>query len=88
MQGAMAWDEIKKQFPNEWVAVVQYEQNGAIGVNGVVATHSPERKTFYVAMRNVRMKHKDVAVRYTGKLIKNTEMPLLWQITHTTSKTI
>lgn len=80
----MQWEKIKKEYPNEWVAVVDYKQSGATGVDGLVATHAPEKKAFYEAMRKVREQYHDVAVRYTGKRIKNAEIPLLWQITRST----
>lgn len=84
MQATMTWEEIKQTFPDEWVAVVEYQPSGAIGVDGLVATHAPKKKAFYQAMKKVREKYKDVAVLYTGKLIQNPEIPLLWQITHST----
>ena len=86
MANQMTWDEIKATYPDEWVAVVEYEQNGAIGVNGVIAAHASDKETFYEQeMKKVRESYTDVAVRYTGQMIKNPEIPLLWQITDSTS---
>lgn len=82
MENKMTWNEIKRNFPDEWVAVVDYKQSGATGIDGLVATHAPEKKVFYEAMKQVREQYSDVAVRYTGKRIKNAEIPLLWQITN------
>lgn len=71
----MTWEEIRKSFPNEWVAIVDYGQSGAIGISGTVAAHAAEKEAFYQRMKAVRKLHNDIAVRYTGKLVNNPEIP-------------
>ncbi|MDP2599867.1 MAG: hypothetical protein Q8P84_03925 [Deltaproteobacteria bacterium] len=79
----MEWEEIKNNFPDEWIAVAEYRRTGAIGVNGTVIAHNPDKKTFHKAVKNLMPQYHNIAVRYTGKLIKNPEIPLLWQILDT-----
>lgn len=85
MPNKMTWEEIKAQFPDEWVALVNYEPTSAIGVEGTLIVHNPNKKEFHAALRTLLPAYREVAVRYTGQLIKNPEIPLLWQISRTSS---
>ncbi len=84
MQQRMTWDEIKVSFPNEWVALIDYERTGAIGVVGTIVSHHADKKLFHEALRPLMTQYGKIAVRYTGRLIKDAEnTPLLWQISNT-----
>ena len=83
MENKMSWNEIKKSFPNEWIAVVDYERTSAIGVQGTIITHNHDKKIFHELVKNLMPQYGKIAVRYTGQLIKNPEVPLLWQISNT-----
>ena len=76
----MTWEEIKKQYPDEWVAVVNYESDEVGNVDGEVAIHLSDKDEFYRELSDVLSQHRNVAVKFTGELIKNAEIPLLWQI--------
>lgn len=76
----MDWEKIKKRFPDEWIAVAKYKRTSAIGVSGTVIAHGHNKKTFHETVRKLMPKYHHIAVRYTGQLIKNPEIPLLWQI--------
>ena len=43
----MTWNEIKKTYPNEWVALDEYEIEGPLEVNGTIIAHNAKRKNFY-----------------------------------------
>lgn len=79
----MEWEEIKNSYPDEWIAVAEYERIGAIGVSGTIIAHNPDKKTFHETVKNLMPQYHQIAVRYTGQLIKNPEIPLLWQILDT-----
>jgi len=79
----MTWEEMKKVFPNEWLAIVNYTSDEIGNVDGEVVFHSDDKSEFYRQAKNIISKHGGMAMRYTGELIKNAEIPLLWQITHT-----
>lgn len=83
MNQKMNWKEMVKTYPNEWVALADYEEKGAVEIIGMVIAHSRNKKIFHKKVRKHMPQYRDVAVRYTGQLIKNPETPLLWQITHT-----
>lgn len=79
----MTWDELVEAYPDEWVALADYEVNGTVDITGTVIAHGPDKKSFHEEVRELMPQYHDIAVRYTGRLVKNQEIPLLWQITHT-----
>ncbi len=79
----IAWQELVKTFPNEWVALVDYRQKGTEDIEGSLIAHDRDRKKFHKEVGRLIPQYKDVALRYTGELIKNVDIPLLWQISHT-----
>ena len=79
----MDWAEIKENFPDEWIAVAEYKRTSAIGVSGTIIAHNPNKKNFHEMVRKLMPQYRHIAVRYTGPLIKNPEIPLLWQISNT-----
>jgi len=79
----MTWQEIKQSFPNEWVAIINYIPDSNNNLNGEVVFHSDDKNIFYKKAKNIILLHGGMAMRYTGELIKNEEMPLLWQSLHT-----
>ncbi|OGQ06271.1 MAG: hypothetical protein A2W61_02210 [Deltaproteobacteria bacterium RIFCSPLOWO2_01_44_7] len=83
MDQKMNWEVMVKTYPDEWIALANYEEKGAVEIIGTVIAHNPNKKTFHEKVRELMPQYRDVAVRYTGQLIKNPEIPLLWQITHT-----
>lgn len=83
MSQKMTWDEMKKSYPDEWVALVDYEEDDRVDIEGVVVAHHPNRKTFHEMVSNLLPKYGDMSIRFTGPLVKNPEIPLLWQITDT-----
>jgi hypothetical protein len=79
----MNWAEMVQKFPDQWVALADYEEKDSIEIKGIVVAHGPDRKIFHERVRKLLPEYEDLAIRYTGELIKNAEIPLLWQITHT-----
>lgn len=83
MTYAMTWNEICRTHPDEWVVVVNYENKGAVEVDGVVVTHSPQKSLLRGQIANAIQHYGRAAVRYTGELVLESDLPLLWQISHT-----
>lgn len=79
----MTWDEIKSTYPNEWVAIANYHNDGPVDVSGDVILHDHDKEAFYSQSANLLRQYKRLAVRFTGVLIKNADIPLLWQISDT-----
>lgn len=60
------WSDIQKSFKNEWVAMVQWEEDSYGDVSqGEVIYHSANRKEFYDTVKS-QYANKDLAIRYTG----------------------
>lgn len=70
-----SWSAVQKQFPNEWVAVS----------SGKIVTHHPDKLTFYETLASLPITVRDLELRYTGPLIPDEDIPLLWQISNTPS---
>ncbi len=79
----MTWEEMKRAYPDEWVVVVDYENAGPVEVNGTVVAHGPDRASFKGQVAKAMKAHGRAAVRYTGELVQESDLPLLWQISHT-----
>lgn len=78
----MNWEKLVETYPNEWIALTNYKEGGAIEITGTVIVHHPSKRVFHKKLRGLLPQYRDVAVRYTGQLIRNPDIPLLWQITH------
>ena len=83
MQQRMTWDEMLKSYPDEWVVIVDYKDKGPVEVDGVVVAHGSNRETVHNDIVKAMKGHGKAAVRYTGELIQESELPLLWQISRT-----
>ena len=83
MAQKMTWKEIRKAYPNEWVAVARYENQGAVAVSGEVIAHDDDKKSFYAHSSTLLPSYGKLAIRFTGELVKNADTPLLWQISAT-----
>ncbi|MBI2335807.1 MAG: hypothetical protein HYU97_03480 [Deltaproteobacteria bacterium] len=79
----MKWEDMVKNYPAEWVALIDYESKDALNIEGIVVAHDPDRNIFHHIVGDLLPKYGDMAIRYTGELVKNEEIPLLWQISHT-----
>jgi hypothetical protein len=79
----MTWEEMKRVFPDEWVALVNYNSNTSGNIDGEVIFHLQDKSAFYKHIGEILPQYDGIAIRYTGELIKNAEIPLLWQISHT-----
>ncbi|MDO8494529.1 MAG: hypothetical protein Q7S68_04250 [Deltaproteobacteria bacterium] len=80
MASQMTWNEICRAYPDEWVVVVNYESTGPVEVDGVVVTHGTQRSDLTGLVSKAMREYGQVAMRYTGELIQESELPLLWQI--------
>lgn len=77
---SMTWNQICQTYPDEWVVVVNYEKKGAVEVDGVVVVHGHQRSSLVGLVSKAMRQYGQAAVRYTGELIQESELPLLWQI--------
>lgn len=64
MEAKMTWEEMKKQFPNEWLLIVNFEVDpqGHL-IAGMVERHSSKKDEVYFPP----YLEQDAAFRYTGE---------------------
>jgi hypothetical protein len=61
----LSWEEIKKRYPDEWVALVDDDWPDTLPepLSGIVYAHSPDHKTLIEMQKPLR----DAAILWTGK---------------------
>lgn len=75
----MTWEEIKKQYPNQWVSLVNVDYiSEGIVKSGIVTAAGPDLKT--VTRKLKKQGDISVAFKYTGR-IKNFLGFTKWEIT-------
>lgn len=84
----MTWDEIKKVYPDEWVAIGNPKGNLALpygSISGDVLVHEHSEQSFTQLLKHLQT-NQTVDIRYTGDLLPdNPVRPILWQISDTNS---
>lgn len=88
MEQKMTWKEIKKTFPDEWVAISDFEEKPTSNyemISGEVIAHSKNEMQFTKELKKIASK-KTVDIRFTGELLPDNPVgPVLWQISDTSS---
>lgn len=79
----LTWHKIQANYPNEWVALIDYNLDSHSQIEGAVIFHHSNRYVFHEKVSKLLPQYHNIAVRYTGECVKNPEIPLLWQITRT-----
>jgi hypothetical protein len=64
MARKMTWDEMKNEFPDEWVLIINYELDNSGHIkSGIVDRHSKNKAEVY----SPPIEHNPIALRYTGE---------------------
>ncbi|MBN1115139.1 MAG: hypothetical protein JXA66_07345 [Oligoflexia bacterium] len=68
MAGRLTWEEIKQQYPDQWVMLINYKFNNKkiFPSEGEVVAHARTRKEFSELM--MKDPATDFSVRYTGQI--------------------
>mgnify|MGYP006291727057 CR=1 FL=1 len=70
-------EEIRERFPDEWVLLVDYEQDDSFApTGGKVAAHSPRRGDVYRKLPD--LKNRRTFVLPTGDIPEDTGVLFLW----------
>ena len=89
MRQKMTWEEMKQQYPDEWVAIVDQEGETDLpygNIRGKVVAHNADEAFFTVELKKLWSVIPSVEIRFTGDILpENPVGPLLWQIINTTS---
>lgn len=86
MEERLNWKKIVRHYPKQWVALANYKSYGPLEIEGQVIAHNRDKRKFHHQLRLKLPQHQEVAIRYTGAIIRNPEIPLLWQISSTDRK--
>ena len=64
MSKKLSWDEMRREYPDEWLLIVDYDvDNSGHIVAGVIERHSKVKKEVYSDLTE----NRSVAFRYTGE---------------------
>ena len=88
MGSKMTWEEIKKTFPDEWVAIGDAQGDVYVpfgNIIGNVLLHSPDETIFTDELKSHPPRQK-IDIRFTGEVLPDNPVgPVLWQISDTNS---
>ena len=69
MADKLTWDEIKRQYPDEYVILVDYDFDDNEDVaGGIVIAHARDRDAVYDQCQQSASRPNQIAVRYTGEI--------------------
>lgn len=84
----MTWDEMKRTYPNEWVAIADPQGDLSIpygAISGEILAHERDERSFTECLKHITTPNP-VDIRYTGDLLPDNPVgPILWQISNTNS---
>jgi len=84
----MTWEEIKKLYPGEWVAIVNHTGDTSApygNIQGDVLFHEQDEGRFTEQLRQVTLE-QTIDIRFTGNILPDNPVgPILWQISNTNS---
>ena len=68
MHKKLTWEQIKNQYPAQWVMLVNYklDYKNADPIEGEVVAHSKVRKNFAELMKKINA--KNAAIMFTGEI--------------------
>ena len=64
----MTWNEIKKEYPDEWVILkdTEFDVKGLVPVKAEVIEHAKSRKAFSELLKDIAV--KEATILYTGDI--------------------
>lgn len=76
MEATMTFEEMKRQFPDEWVLVgnPEKDESGVLVLSGIPVCHHPDKRELEVISRSLRKNYPRLRVVYTGVFPKTRFM--------------
>jgi hypothetical protein len=71
------WDEIKNQYPDEWVVIGNPAFDGMQIINGIVIAHHADKRVASIEAGERREGFKKITINYTGIIKSNYHIGLL-----------
>lgn len=88
MEKKMTWEEIKKAYPDEWVAIANIEgdtESPFGNIFGEVIIHDVDEAAFTRQLKKKSFQ-QTIDIRFTGEVLPDNPLgPILWQISDTNS---
>lgn len=85
----LSWMEMKKKFPNEWVAIADPHGDLSLPygeISGELLIHDKNEEAFTVRLKHIDIQNTPVDIRYTGDVLPDNPVgPILWQISNMNS---
>jgi len=79
----MMWQEIKEAFPDEWVALANYEVKSEApygDIIGDLVAHSANEREFTEQIKSLPPDISGLDIRFTGEILPDNPIgPILWQ---------
>ena len=76
----IAFDEVKKIYPNEWVLLGNPEMNSTKVLGGIILYHSKDKKEVCYIGRDKASEFKTVTIAFAGDLKQNRKIGILRKI--------
>ncbi len=73
----VTWENIKKQYPDEWVVIGNPIFEGMQIVSGIVVSHHQDKRVASIEGGERREGFKKFTITYTGKIKSNYHIGLL-----------
>ncbi len=73
----IAWEDIKKQYPDEWVVIGNPTFDGMKILKGTVLAHHPDKRVASIEGGERREGFKKFTVSFTGQIKSNAHIGLL-----------
>ena len=88
MSQKMSWEEMKKVYPDEWVAIIHPEgdlERPFGNIIGEVLCHNSDERLFTKELKE-KATYQVIDMRFTGEILPDYPVgPILWQIFNTNS---
>lgn len=82
----ITWEEIKRSYPDEWVAITNLEgdvESPFGNISGNVLAHNKDEAAFTTQLKQTSP-HQSIDIRFTGELLPDNPVgPVLWQFSDT-----
>jgi hypothetical protein len=73
----IAFDEIKKLYPNEWVLLGNPEMQHTVVLGGIILYHSKDKKEVCYIGRDKTANYTTVTITYAGDVKQNRKIGIL-----------
>lgn len=84
MERKMTWNQIKAEYPDEWVAIAHYDSTTGApfsDIIGDIVAHAADEKEFTLQIKSLPQDIGDIDIRFTGDVLPDNPVgSVLWQM--------